>query len=101
MQSLAEPTEKAIKIDEYPLDLTWFHLSGEMNSIFSKRCTPMRFTCLDVTPNVMSISRNSHVVALYLRDVNRLYRIEGSLLLQWMMIKNAFEKFFEGITVIG
>lgn len=92
--------EEVSKKDTINLDLTWFHLSGQMNSRFTSRGVPMRFTCVDVTENVMSISRNGHPVALYLRDVQRLYRLNGSLTLQWCMVRNAFITIFGGIIVI-
>jgi len=97
MLSSPQVSEKENTIN---LDLTWFHLSGEMNSGFGKRGVPIRFVCIDVTPNVMSVNRNGHPVALYLRDAKRLYRLDGSLMLQWLMVRNAFIKIFDGIIVI-
>lgn len=92
--------EFSVETKEYILDLTWFHLEGEMNSNFGRKGVPIRFVCCDVNGNTMSVSRNGHVVALYLRDMKRLYRIEGSLMLQWCMIRNAFTRIFDGIIVV-
>ena len=100
MLSPVELLEKEIEVEASSLDLTWFTLSGEINSAFSKKQVPMRFTCLDITDKVTSISRNGHVVALYLKDIRRLYRIEGSLMVQWCMIRNGFNKIIDNLTVI-
>lgn len=85
---------------QYKLDLSWLELSEEMNETFRRRSWPLVFTCVDVNLNTLVISRGKYALALYLREEKRLYRLEGSLTLQWRMVRRAFVNVIEGIIII-
>ena len=73
-------------------------IMSEMNAHFKSKQTPQRFTYL-LVDNTMVISRR-YPVAIFLIHEKKLYRIYGSLHLQWNMVKGAIKKFVKDITII-
>ena len=73
-------------------------LMDNINAHFKSKQTPQRFTYL-LVDNTMVISRR-YPVAIFLIQEKKLYRIYGSLHLQWNMVKGAIKKFVKDITII-
>jgi hypothetical protein len=73
------------------LDLGEFILEGQVNAHFACKGIHKRIKCRWVTPSVMIFEYMHYKLALYLKDVNELYRLEDCLGLHWTLIKNAIE----------
>jgi hypothetical protein len=54
----------------------------------------MRIRIEQLNENTLRISVRSFPIALYLKDRNELYRIEGSLQMQWMWVLGAFRSMY-------
>ena len=82
---------------EFEKELVWFSLEGNMNVYFHSKGLPIAMRCEWINDNTMRVTTRGYVIALFLKDCNELYRVEGSLQRQWTMVKSAFEKQFPGL----
>jgi len=89
-------------IDESTIpEFDWFILEGYLNVYWHEKKFPLLMKCEEITPDVMRVSIRGYAIALYIRSRNELYRCEGSLQRQWMMVKSGFGKMYENLKVVS
>lgn len=87
--SLPPPDQAYTETD---IDVSWLLRETEANRYFRNKGLSMRFIFWWKTPDVLEIKIRQYVVAVYVKSINKLYRVDGSLDLHWRMVKRAIEQ---------
>ena len=77
--------------EEIDLDLTEFVLEGNINGYYSRMQNPIRITCRWVTDDVMKFERRGYTLAIYVKSINELFRVDANNL-QWMLISSGIKQ---------
>lgn len=86
MQALLEnPTDEAQEVD-----LSALIAQQKVNSYWHYRKLPHRYLFQWKTNDVLEVSIRGHAVAVYVKSIKALYRVEGSLEMPWRMVERVF-----------
>ncbi len=75
--------------DEF-IDLSALIAQGKVNKKTHSKGLLFKFRW--ITPDVMEASIRGYAVALYVKSLQRTYRVEGSLEMHWRLVKRAIEQ---------
>ena len=73
------------------LDLSEFIIEGQVNGHFAHKGWHKRIKCRSLTPSVLIFELMSYKLAMYVKETNELYKLDGCFNLHWMLIRNAIK----------